>query len=159
MRRITFALSAIVLTLGSAAAGDQPQWQSAAIARTCEAMMPAYCPARYGFAVDSSGHFSAGPNASGKVIKGSLTADEAALIQADVNAALSAAPGTPGACEQSRASFPGSGNSLTLTLADSSTRSYAISKSGAPGSCNPAGSGKLFSDLDRLAAKYSPVPF
>ena len=79
----TFSLCLILvacLWLNACGAGTngsaQSQWTSVTDQATCEAVNPVSCSGLYGFKVDTSGNFMAGPSPTGVVVNGAITAAE-----------------------------------------------------------------------------------
>jgi hypothetical protein len=127
---------------------------------TCEAMNPDDCSGGYGFLIDQTGRFTAGPSLAGMVLQGTITADELNTLSVDANAYLasviqlapcSAVPSVPGVAD-------------LITLLTSTGAKITVLDVGAlsGGTCAIADDTKasaLELYLQQLRGKYYPVPF
>jgi hypothetical protein len=129
----------------------------------CEAMPPQNCVGEFGFTVDGSGNFTAGPSPAGTTITGTLTPEELASLQ---SALAPVVQSSVLECRVIHPPFTIGTSDILLTLSDGSTVPVANdtfdSQKGLNEVCfrnGEAGSKPLRDRLDSLLVKYYPRPF
>ena len=121
MKRLTIILLLISATTAVAApAKKAARWKSVRVKTTCEAVAPGSCIGEYGFTVDPSGYFVAGPSPAGLRVEGQLSADESNGLQRAVRFAILQGQNAE-TCIASH-NIPGSTERLTLTTTNGHER-------------------------------------
>jgi hypothetical protein len=120
MTRWTISLLALAITIHLSAAPKRSRgWKSIREQTTCEAVAPGSCIGEYGFTIDATGHFTAGPSPTGLHVEGQLPNVELRkLQQAIANVGVKSTKET---CIASRL-VPGSSERMTLTSSDGRER-------------------------------------
>ena len=124
---------------------------------TCEAVNQGFCLGEFGLTVDLQGNFTAGPSPSGKVVTGSITADELAALRATLAPVVQS---DRLACQPNNPVIPGTGSNAMVSFTDGSTATTF--SSGGIQSCFRGGQAvaQPFEDeFEKLLAKYYPIPF
>lgn len=145
---------------GGSSSNSSAQWKNVYEQTGCEAANPSFCSGTYGFTVDNTGNYTAGPAPSGAVAKGTITADELNSLSVAANAFLSSTT-SAATCFLGGDGpiIPGSGDGVTVSSV--SGGSYLIQVF-YPGTCTTADSAKaseLSTEVKNLRIKYYPRPF
>lgn len=119
-RLIVILLLISATTVALAQTAKSARWKSVREQTQCEAVAPGSCIGEYGFTVDPSGHFVAGPSPSGLRVEGQLSADETRDLQRAVRFTMLQGK-TAETCIASR-NIPGSTERLTLTTTNGHER-------------------------------------
>jgi hypothetical protein len=119
MKRWTISLLTLAITIHIGAASKAAPkkvltWKSIREKTTCEAVAPGSCIGEYGFKIDASGKFTAGPSPDGLHVQGALTPGELEKLQKAIEDDAAKGPNLPEMCTASRM-VPGTSNRLTLT--------------------------------------------
>ncbi len=115
MKRWTISLLAFAITIHVDGAPKKSKiWKSIREKTTCEAVAPASCIGEYGFAIDASGNFTAGPSPDGLHVQGTLPPAELQKLEKAIEEDAAKGANLPEMCIASRL-VPGSSDRLTLT--------------------------------------------
>ena len=71
-------------TATEAVAGSVSPWSRVTETTGCEPLQPSECPGAYGFSIDSTGHFVAGPNPAGATASGRIGSEELAQLDSTI---------------------------------------------------------------------------
>ena len=138
------------------------QWTRISEQTSCEVLNPAYCSGLYGFAIDKTGAFTAGPSPGGEVVQGKITVDELSALSAAANNYLMSV--TQQASCQLNPAFPGVGDIITMVTTNMNELGVYISGGGVPPnftcvSADMDRTAALISSVQQLRRKYYSVPF
>ncbi len=178
MRALRALVSSVFMTVmfgcGAAGAGTHSNgpsvWDALSETATCEAMNPAYCLGGYGFFIDSTGQYIAGGDHGPTEVRGKLTQEEFAALDAAATALAPTVFGPPlGPGTESCAPtvpIPGISDRITMgVLVTPATNTYAsvdVYRADATGICHTGDATKAAAVRDlvhQLRAKYYPIPF
>ena len=150
----------VLLLVCGCGASKQPTHTVAEVAQvkevtTCELVNPVDCVGQFGFAIDNSGNFTAGPSPSGKTVTGSITPGELSSLQAALGPVVQ---GASMSCD-SQAAVGGVSDTISAAFIDGSHENL-FTFSGQSCFLGASTSGMAFRDLfHQLLTKYYPNPF
>lgn len=168
--RLGVALTLLVATVvaqletmaARAAAPSEPfaAWLEVREQTTCEAMQDDYCLGRYGFTIEHSGIFIAGPSGGGSKVQGQIELSKLRRLRELIGQVSSSLPNSKRIC--SRGGLPGIKDQVDITFSGGSVvRVYDLG--GRVGTLCYVGKWsqvRAFHDyLHGLMAFYYPVPF
>ena len=166
MKRWTIRLLTLVITIHIGAASKAAPkkvrtWKSIREKTTCEAVAPGSCIGEYGFTIDASGNFTAGPSPDGGLhMQGKLPPAELQKLQKAIEDDAAKGANLPEMCTASRA-VPGTSDRLTLT--SRSGRDRVVYRREKPNeTCftgNRDAAGKLHDVMQALMAEHYPQHF
>jgi hypothetical protein len=145
---------------GSSGMRPATTWLQVREQTTCEAMQDDHCLGRYGFTVEASGRFIAGPSDRGSKVEGTI---EPAELQRIASLAGRFSPQLgPGQKNCSLRTLPGIRDQVDIAFSDGAVvRTYDLG--GTPGKLCYIGAWsqaqRLHDVLHKLMSRYYPVPF
>ena len=156
MKRWTISLMALAISINLEAA----KWKSIREKTTCEAVAPGSCIGEYGFTIDATGKFTAGPAPGGLHVEGRLTAAELKKLQQAIDDDAAKGAGLAEMCIASRL-IPGTSDRLTIT--SSKGRQRVVYRRDKPNeTCftgNRDAATKLHDVMQSLMAEHYPQHF
>ncbi len=159
MKQVTILLLLFTTATISAEATKPPRWESVREQTSCEVVAPGSCIGEYGFTVDATGQFTAGPSPGGLRVDGKLPPNELLDLQRAVRAALRHANAAEN-CIASR-NIPGSTERLTITTTNG--REHVVYRRESPSQLCFAGdrtaATHLHDVMQRLMAEHYPQHF
>jgi hypothetical protein len=158
-------LASLVLGIACGETGSAPnslgQWTRISERTTCEIVVAANCSGLYGFSINQSGAFVAGPSPTGTTVQGNISTDELNILSAAATAYLTSAASQTGC--QSTSGVPGTSDLIVLSTTAISQVQVFASNAQQPGvvciSADATKAKALSDSAQQLRSKYYPNPF